>query len=198
MTLLALSSCRNGGSIVYVESFRKKGISDDRIISNAIAAAGESGMVFFAPGRTYLITNAILVKKFQVLVGNNSTLLRANQTFTRLMSAAGDTDRDLRLEHIPEGWQIGDQLQVLLDSTGGHCTAFGDLPRLPQIIEKIFEIVQQINREGKTVLLVEQNALQALQIAHQGVVLETGKVVTRGPARELLASDEVRKAYLGE
>ncbi len=68
----------------------------------------------------------------------------------------------------------------------------------PQIIEKIFEIIQQINKEGKTVLLVEQNALQALQIAHQGIVLETGKVAMQGPARELLASDQVRKAYLGE
>ncbi len=68
----------------------------------------------------------------------------------------------------------------------------------PQIIEKIFEIIQMINKEGKTVLLVEQNALQALQIAHKGVVLETGHVVMQGPAKELLASDEVRKAYLGE
>ena len=68
----------------------------------------------------------------------------------------------------------------------------------PQIIVKIFEIIQMINREGTTVLLVEQNALQALQIAHKGVVLETGKVVTQGPAKELMASDEVRKAYLGE
>jgi len=68
----------------------------------------------------------------------------------------------------------------------------------PQIIEKIFEIVQQINRDGMTILLVEQNALQALGIAHHGVVLETGRVVLQGPSRELLASDEVRKAYLGE
>jgi branched-chain amino acid transport system ATP-binding protein len=68
----------------------------------------------------------------------------------------------------------------------------------PQIIEKIFEIIQTINKEGKTVLLVEQNALQALQIAHKGVVLETGHVVMQGPAKELLSSDEVRKAYLGE
>jgi branched-chain amino acid transport system ATP-binding protein len=68
----------------------------------------------------------------------------------------------------------------------------------PQIIEKIFEIVQTINKSGTTVVLVEQNALQALQIAHQGVVLETGRVKLSGPARELLASDEVRKAYLGE
>jgi len=68
----------------------------------------------------------------------------------------------------------------------------------PQIIEKIFEIIQEINRQGKTVLLVEQNALQALQIAHRGIVLETGKIVMSGPAKDLLSSDEVRKAYLGE
>jgi branched-chain amino acid transport system ATP-binding protein len=68
----------------------------------------------------------------------------------------------------------------------------------PQIIERIFEIITKINQEGKTVLLVEQNALQALQIAHQGIVLETGKVTTTGPASALLKSDEVRKAYLGE
>ena len=68
----------------------------------------------------------------------------------------------------------------------------------PQIIERIFEIIVKINQQGMTVLLVEQNALQALTIAHQGVVLETGKVALSGPAKELLASDEVRKAYLGE
>ncbi len=68
----------------------------------------------------------------------------------------------------------------------------------PQIIEKIFETIQMINKEGVTILLVEQNALQALQIAHYGVVLETGRVALQGPAKELAASDEVRKAYLGE
>jgi branched-chain amino acid transport system ATP-binding protein len=68
----------------------------------------------------------------------------------------------------------------------------------PQIIERIFEIIQKINREGKTILLVEQNALQALQVAHQGIVLETGKIALKGPACELLKSDEVRKTYLGE
>jgi branched-chain amino acid transport system ATP-binding protein len=67
----------------------------------------------------------------------------------------------------------------------------------PQVIDKIFEIIEQINREGRTILLVEQNAKQALEIAHQGMVLETGRLKLRGPARELLGSDEVRKAYLG-
>jgi branched-chain amino acid transport system ATP-binding protein len=68
----------------------------------------------------------------------------------------------------------------------------------PQIIEKIFEIIQAINKQGMTIVLVEQNALQALQIAHHGVVLETGKVILKGLAKDLLTSDEVRKAYLGE
>jgi branched-chain amino acid transport system ATP-binding protein len=67
----------------------------------------------------------------------------------------------------------------------------------PQVIEKIFEIIVAINKEGTTVLLVEQNALKALQIAHYGVVLESGSIKTQGPAKELLASDEVKKAYLG-
>ncbi len=49
-----------------------------------------------------------------------------------------------------------------------------------------------------TVLLVEQNALQALQVAHYGIVIETGRVAFQGPARELLNSDQVRKAYLGD
>jgi branched-chain amino acid transport system ATP-binding protein len=68
----------------------------------------------------------------------------------------------------------------------------------PQIIERIFEIIQRINREGTTVLLVEQNALQALQIAHYGVVLETGRIALRGPAASLASSDQIRKAYLGD
>lgn len=67
----------------------------------------------------------------------------------------------------------------------------------PQIIERIFEIIQMINKQGKTVLLVEQNALQALQISHRGIVLETGSIVSQGNAKDLLKSDEIQKAYLG-
>jgi len=68
----------------------------------------------------------------------------------------------------------------------------------PKMIERIFETIQAINKTGKTILLVEQNALQALQIAHYGIVLETGNLAMEGVANELLRSDEVRKAYLGE
>ncbi|SDQ16133.1 amino acid/amide ABC transporter ATP-binding protein 2, HAAT family [Carnobacterium viridans] len=67
----------------------------------------------------------------------------------------------------------------------------------PLFIKEIFNIIQMINNQGTTVLLIEQNAKVALEIAHRGYVLETGKVVQTGTGKELLASDEVQKAYLG-
>jgi len=68
----------------------------------------------------------------------------------------------------------------------------------PLLVRAIFETVQEINRSGVTILLVEQNARAALRLAHKGYVLETGTVVLSGRASELLADERVRKAYLGE
>ena len=67
----------------------------------------------------------------------------------------------------------------------------------PILQETIFSIVREINSQGTTVLLVEQNATKALDVANRGYVLETGVVVQSGTGRELLASEEVQKAYLG-
>lgn len=67
----------------------------------------------------------------------------------------------------------------------------------PIFIQEIFDIVQDIQQQGTTVLLIEQNATKALSIADRGYVLETGKIVLSGTGQELLASDDVRKAYLG-
>lgn len=67
----------------------------------------------------------------------------------------------------------------------------------PLLIKEIFAIIQDINKTGTTVLLVEQNANMALFIAHRAYVLETGRITLSGDAKELAASDEVRKAYLG-
>jgi branched-chain amino acid transport system ATP-binding protein len=67
----------------------------------------------------------------------------------------------------------------------------------PVLVTQIFSIVQEINRRGTTVLLVEQNAQQALQVADRAYVLETGTIVKSAPARELLDDPEVRAAYLG-
>jgi branched-chain amino acid transport system ATP-binding protein len=68
----------------------------------------------------------------------------------------------------------------------------------PQIVETIFSIIQEINKAGVTILLVEQNAHLALGIANHGYVLETGTVVQSGTGADLLKSPEIRKAYLGE
>ena len=68
----------------------------------------------------------------------------------------------------------------------------------PFLVKSIFEIIKEINREGVTILLVEQNANQALKIANRGYVLESGNVVLADTAANLLKNDEVRKAYLGE
>jgi branched-chain amino acid transport system ATP-binding protein len=68
----------------------------------------------------------------------------------------------------------------------------------PMIVRQIFDIIRGINSTGVTVLLVEQNAAQALALANRGYVLETGEIVLSGTGRELLADDRVRAAYLGE
>ena len=68
----------------------------------------------------------------------------------------------------------------------------------PTVVETIFSIIQEINKQGVTILLVEQNAHLALGIANQGYVLETGVVVQSGTGADLLKSPEIRKAYLGE
>ena len=68
----------------------------------------------------------------------------------------------------------------------------------PLYVSEIFDIIQEINKSGTTVLLVEQNAKKALSIANRAYVLETGKIVLSGDAHELMNNDSVKKAYLGE
>ena len=68
----------------------------------------------------------------------------------------------------------------------------------PIVVERIFETIREISQQGVTILLVEQNAAQALSLANRGYVIETGKIVLEDEARALLANERVRKAYLGE
>ena len=67
----------------------------------------------------------------------------------------------------------------------------------PIIIRQIFEIIREVNTKGTTVFLVEQNANQALKIAHRGYVMETGRITMQDKASNLLTNPEIRKAYLG-
>jgi branched-chain amino acid transport system ATP-binding protein len=68
----------------------------------------------------------------------------------------------------------------------------------PVLVEQVFDIIQAINRQGTTILVVEQNAAVALAIAHRGYVLQDGHIVMQGAAAELLEADDIRRAYLGE
>ena len=68
----------------------------------------------------------------------------------------------------------------------------------PVLVEQIFQTVEDINRQGTTILLVEQNAAMALSIAHRGYVLETGTIALSGSAVELQEHPDVKRAYLGE
>jgi branched-chain amino acid transport system ATP-binding protein len=67
----------------------------------------------------------------------------------------------------------------------------------PILVGQIFDIIQELNQHGTTILLVEQNAQMALSVAHRGYVLETGKIVTTGTGAQLLEDEAVKKAYLG-
>ena len=67
----------------------------------------------------------------------------------------------------------------------------------PLLVQQIFDIIKELNEAGTTILLVEQNAKMALSIADRAYVLETGKVVMEGNAKDMLSDESVKKAYLG-
>lgn len=67
----------------------------------------------------------------------------------------------------------------------------------PLFVKNIFDIITEINRQGVTILLVEQNVFQSLRVAHRAYVLETGRVVLTGRGEELLGNEHIKKAYLG-
>ncbi len=68
----------------------------------------------------------------------------------------------------------------------------------PLIVQQIFRIIQELQQEGRTILLVEQNALGALTISDRGYVLETGRLTVSGPAESLIQNENVRRAFLGQ
>jgi branched-chain amino acid transport system ATP-binding protein len=68
----------------------------------------------------------------------------------------------------------------------------------PALVDQVFDIIQAINDQGTTILVVEQNAAVALSIAHRGYVLQSGRIVIHAPAQSLLQADHIRRAYLGE
>jgi branched-chain amino acid transport system ATP-binding protein len=133
-------------------------------------------------------------------------------SYTRKDRAAIRRDRDRALDLFP---RVRERLRQLAGTLSGGeqqmlaiARALVAQPKLlmldepslglaPQIVRSIFQVIREINREGTTILLVEQNANMALHVANRAYVIEVGEIRMEGPAAELAASDEVRKAYLG-
>ena len=86
---------------------------------------------------------------------------------------------------------------LLVSSYPSVYPTLGSMGLSPLLVKEIFRIIEDINKQGTTVLLVEQNAKMALAIADRAYVLETGKITLEGTGAELAASEQVRKAYLG-
>ena len=106
---------------------------------------------------------------------------------------SGFTYRDLTEDLLPmaEHWKsLGCRFQALYSGFLGSAGQIG-------LVEQIFEIVRSLNKQGSTILLVEQNAQMALSVADRGYVLETGHIVKTAPAHTLLEDEDVKRAYLG-
>ena len=132
--------------------------------------------------------------------------------FTQLDKAQNAKNRERVLEMFPRLRERINQIAGTLSGGEQQMLAIGralmsnpkilllDEPSMglaPILVDQVFESIQEINKTGVTILLVEQNAYVALQIAHYGYVLESGQIVLEGDAKTLIENDEIRKAYLG-
>jgi len=101
------------------------------------------------------------------------------------------------------GTLSGGEQQMLATARGmmsGPALMLLDEPSMglsPILVEEIFKIIKEINQQGTSILLVEQNALMALSVAHRAYVLETGRIVLSGGAKEIAENPQVKEAYLG-
>ncbi|MBP6813539.1 MAG: ABC transporter ATP-binding protein [Burkholderiaceae bacterium] len=162
-----------------------------RIIADGIACIPEGRKVF--PNMTvqenlalgaYLEADAALVR---------SRFAKVYEIFPRLQERAAQlagtmSGGEQAMVSIGRGLMAAPKLLVIDEPSLGLS---------PLFVKENFRVIQQINAQGITVLLVEQNARQTLAIAHHGYVLTQGRVVARGTARELLDDDQVRAAYFG-
>jgi branched-chain amino acid transport system ATP-binding protein len=181
------------GQIVFQDTFIN-GVSPAKIVSMGIAHAPEGRQVF-----------APLTVLENLRLGAYARKKVSNQELE------DDLDRVFSL--FPRLHERKDQLAGTLSGGEQQMLAIGrammarprllllDEPSLglaPKLVEVIIKTVVDLNREGTTILLVEQNARKALEISHRAYVLETGRVTLQGPARDLAEDSEIRRAYLGK
>ena len=178
------------GEIAFAGS-RINGIAGHRVVKLGIAHVPEGRQPF-----AYLTVreNLLLGAYYRPRAEAAESMERVFRSFPRLKERLGQT----------AGTLSGGELQMLAMGRGLMARPkllMLDEPSMglsPILVREIFDIIRDINRQGTAILLVEQNAFMALQVAQRAYVLETGKVVLSGPAAELLRDPKVKAAYLGE
>jgi len=189
-TILGTVRARRGS--VSFNGTRLDGLATDRIVRLGIAQSPEGRRIF--PRMTVLenLELGAFVRKDRAAIAPD--LERVYTLFPRLSERAGQQGGTLsggeqQMLAIGRALMARPSLLLLDEPSMGLS---------PILVETIFQIVRDINRQGTTILLVEQNARMALRVAHRGYVIQTGRIVLQAPAAELLRSDLVRKSYLGE
>ncbi|MGT2929147.1 ABC transporter ATP-binding protein [Streptococcus dentasini] len=178
------------GTVSYLDNEIQK-VAARKIVADGLAQVPEGRHVF--PGLTVLenLEMGAFLKNNKDT--NQSNLKKIFDRFPRLEERKNQDAATLsggEQQMLAMGRALMSQPKLLLLDEPSMGLA-------PIFIQEIFDIIQDIQKQGTTVLLIEQNANKALSIADRGYVLETGKIVLSGTGQELLASDEVRKAYLG-
>jgi len=176
------------------------------ILLNDVSIAGESAAAIARKGIALVLEGRSTLKHMSVM--ENLIL----GTYTRSDNAQASAEIDMMLDRFPAlksrvkqaaGTLSGGEQQMLVIARAllsKPQLLMLDEPSLglaPLIIERIFELIQELNDEGMTILLVEQNANQALRLSHRGYVMETGRILLSDSGANLLADDRVQKAYLG-
>jgi branched-chain amino acid transport system ATP-binding protein len=191
-TILGLVRPRTGS--VSFEGQRIDGLQTGEIVKRGIALVPEARRVF---GRMTVWENLVM------------------GSYVRRHEKKDELDRDMERVYglFPRLKERATQYAGTLSGGEQQMLAIGRAlmarPRLllmdepsmglsPALVDQVFDIIQAINRQGTTILVVEQNATVALSIAHRGYVLQNGQMVANDTASALLAADDVRRAYLGE
>ncbi len=180
------------GSVIELNGENIANMGPHKIVKRGVSLSPEGREVF--PSLTVeenLRLGAFPVRNQKKLIGDGYE--RVCQLFPRLKE---------RLKQQAGTLSGGEQQMLAIGRSlmGNPKLLLLDEPSLglaPNLVQLIFDLIRDINRQGVTILLIEQNANMALKVADYGYVLETGRITLHGPAKELRSNEEVKRAYLG-
>jgi branched-chain amino acid transport system ATP-binding protein len=182
----------SAGQVIY-RGERIDRLDTSEIIERGIAVVPEARRIF--PRMTVaenLELGAFVRRKDRA--GMRSDLERVLSLFPRL----GERQKQLAGTLSGGEQQMLAMGRALMSRPKLLCMDEPSMGLAPNLVDQVFDVIQEINRQGTTIFVVEQNANMALSIAHRGFVLQTGQVVLSGKASDLLGTELIRKAYLGE